>query len=297
MASRIFLSHSGDDSAIAQQIADALRAEGLEPVFDREILRTGHSFLSFMEKGLSTSDYCLLLWSVSAATRQWVQLEWEAALHRSVHEARAFLVVGRLDEHPLPMLLRPRLYAVLNPDIRPGLADVIAIWRDDRAAERESQRPVGNTSEIPSSNDNGKQVYVTSDLFGITCPWAADLDAPAGVLLDDIRHRLRLPERLAHDGRVGVTFEYYLGFNDNRLARNRPLSQQGVQPKSVLWVESEMKPFAATAPTTGELAPTVFRSTDAGILAEARRYFLSRIESSGLGVNPRRSHSGETDAP
>lgn len=221
-----------------------------------------------------------------------MQLEWEAALHRSVEEARAFLAVGRIDDHPLPVLLRPRLYMVLHPDLRPSLTDLIATWRDDRAAEKESQRAVGSPSDVSSSDGDapaGEPIYATSDLFGITCPWRADLDAPAGVLLDEIQRRLRLPDALDHAGRVGVRFEYHLGFCDDRLVRGRSLSQQGVKPKTVLWVESEINPFAATSPAKGELATTVFRGADqTGALGEARSYLLSRIEAAGLGIRPRR---------
>src|SRR5580692_482327 len=114
MSRRIFLSHAGADAPIAQRVAAYLRRAGLEPLMDREKLGAGESFLSFMEEGLSTSDYFLLLWSAEAAGAKWVRIEWEAALHRAVSDARAFLVVGRLDSHPVPTLLSPRLFVNLH---------------------------------------------------------------------------------------------------------------------------------------------------------------------------------------
>ena len=109
--SRIFLSHAGSDSDIAQRVADRLTKGGLEPILDRERLAPGLSFIAFMENALATSDFFLLLWSTAAATRKWVDLEWQSALYRSVEEARAFLSVGRVDDHPLPNLLKPSTFS------------------------------------------------------------------------------------------------------------------------------------------------------------------------------------------
>jgi hypothetical protein len=88
-----------------------------------------------MEKALSRSDYCLLLWSRTAAQRSWVKIEWEAALYRTVEESRHFLVIGRLEPWPLPVLLRPRLLIELFPELRPGVDELIDIWRKDSVAQ------------------------------------------------------------------------------------------------------------------------------------------------------------------
>jgi hypothetical protein len=285
MTSRIFLSHAGPDTETAKRVAETLGENGLETMLDRDELGQGDSFLSFMEEALSTSDYCLLLWSEVASERKWVQVEWEAALYRSIKEARAFLAIGRLDEHPLPALLSPRLYVQLYPDIEPGISTLLESWRDDRDAEAESDRIVGsapNVDETPGDEkQEGEMIYVTSDLFGITCPWKADLAAPAGVLLDEVRKKTDLPESLDHDGRVGLRFEYHLGFDEARLERGRTLADQGVGPKSVVWIESEIKMFTPE----GEQATTLHRGVeDIDVMDRGRELLLSRIDSAGLGI-------------
>ena len=105
MASTVFVSHAGADALRAAAVAGLLTASGLDVRYDRDELRLGDSFLAFMNDALSVSDYCLLLWSRQAAATPWVQLEWEAALYRSVNEKHGFLVVGRLEDIAAPALL------------------------------------------------------------------------------------------------------------------------------------------------------------------------------------------------
>jgi hypothetical protein len=283
--SRIFLSHSGTDSPVVGRIADELRTLGVDPLFSRERIATGESFISYMDNELATSDYFLLLWSQSAASRPWVRVEWEAALHRAVSEARAFLFVGRLDEHPIPPLLAPRLFVPLFPDIKPGLSDLVQVWTDDRSAENESMRPVAPAQSEPPQNPNGTKIYITSDLFGITCPWSVDLQEPAGVVVNAIRDSFALPKSFDHQGRIGVRFEYHLALDDKRLQRAGRLVDQGVVANSIVWVECEMIPVAAQSPHQGTLTSTVFRSAGSDpVVASARKYLVGCINERRLGL-------------
>jgi hypothetical protein len=286
---RVFLSHAGSDSEVARRVAALLEASQLVPVLDRNELDAGDSFLDFMEQALSTSDYCLLLWSAAAASRKWVREEWQAALHRSVEEARSFLLVGRLDGHPLPALLAPRLYVELHPQVEPGVAQLVETWQRDRIAEQSSGRPVASAPGLPP-DDARPSLYVTSDLFGITCPWRVDLGAPAGVLVDEVRQRMKLPEALDHQGRVGVRFHYHLAREETRLDRSKALAAQGVTAGSVVWLECEMVPFAAVDAQRGEMGRVVFRGLgDPDPTEEARRVLLARINDAGLGGERRGS--------
>ncbi len=280
-SSKVFVSHAGPDTETAKEVAEALDRQGLEAVLDRKVVGAGDSFVAFMEDALSTSDYCLLLWSEIAASRKWVELEWQTALYRSVQEARAFLAVGRLDDHPLPALLGPRLFVELHPHVEPGLGELVKSWQDDRAAEEESNRIVGSTPTVDHDKPEGETVYVTSDLFGITSPWQVDLDAPAGLLLDEVTTATKLPTSLEHEGRVGLRFDYRLTVDDQRLERTQSLAAQGVEPKNVLWIESEIRMFT---PDSDRPAGIFRGSGDEDGVEEARALLLSRIDEAGLGL-------------
>jgi hypothetical protein len=289
--SSVFISHAGPDSAKASAVADLLGKASMQVRFDREELRLGDTFLRFMESALSASDYCLLLWSQNAARTPWVQLEWEAALYRSVQERRSFLLLARLDEAPVPALLGPRLRVELFPDLQPGVAQIIATWRDDRAAESETRRPVAS-APVPRLPEQGAAtVYVTSELFGITVPLDVDLGAPEGVYLDRLLAAFTLPRTLDYEGRVGVRFVYRLMSGEQPLNRSVSLAGQGVEDKSVLWLESTITPYAHSEAVQGALGRAVFRGPrtreeedlHARALAFARQEYLTAILRSGLG--------------
>lgn len=285
MPSSVFISHAGPDSPVALDVAKELETNGLEVEIDREQLRQGDRFLQFMEKALSGCDYCLLLWSQAAAKGKWVAVEWEAALYRAIQESRRFLLIGRLDQQPLPALLGPRLRVDLFPKLYPGLTELLELWQEDVAAEQESRRPVANGSKAVSEDQQGTTVYLTCDLFGITQPLKLDLGVPSGVHLDRLVADLGLPKRLDHQGVMGVNYEYRFVCEDAQLSRAKSLAAQGVGAGAVLWLEVEMKPFATGEAVSGKLAGATFRGGDA---LTARRTLIDAVKAAGFGVPPRR---------
>jgi len=260
MSKIVFISHAGADSAKAAVVSQLLTQAEIVVRFDREELQLGDSFLTFTESALSSADYCLLLWSRSAAGTPWVQMEWEAALSRSVREKRSFLLVGCLEELPPPVLLGPRLRVDLFPKLQPGVGQIVETWRADRGAEKETQRPVASVA-IPNNPERGSAtIYITSEYFGITVPLDADLDTPAGVYLDRILNDFKLPRTLDYEGRGGVRYGYRL------------MNSQ-------------------SEPVQGTLRPTVFRGMRsqeedhrASLEALGRQQYMTTILRNGLGA-------------
>jgi TIR domain len=283
MPDRVFVSHGGADSEKALAVARELESRGLQVDVDRDQLRTGDTFLKFMETALSACDYCLLLWSEAAARGKWVEVEWQAALYRTIEESRRFLLVGRLEAYTLPALLAPRLYTDLFPEIFPGLDSILSLWKSDDDAEKTSNRPVANGTKDLPADANGATVYLTSDLFGITQPLRLDLGVPAGIHLDQILKSLELPRELDHKGVMGVRYEYRLVRDNTSLTRAATLAAQGVEPGTVLWLEVEMKPYAKGAAVAGALTGATFRGGN-----DAERYardaLLDAISAAGMGV-------------
>src|SRR5262249_13292066 len=150
-------------------------------------LTLGDSFLTFMNQALTISDYCLLLWSRSAAATPWVEMEWQSALHRSVREKRGFIVVGRLEATNVPALLEPRLRIDLFPTLEPGITALVNSWCADRTAATLAAKPVGAaTIDVTSGVDGGDSVYIDSEQFTMISPVGVKVDEPAGVFLDRI---------------------------------------------------------------------------------------------------------------
>jgi hypothetical protein len=255
----VFISHAGGDRAIAVQVADALHGDGINVRLDRLELEFGESFLTFMQEALSTSDYCLLLWSKRAASTPWVRMEWESALHRSVTEKRAFLVVGRLEDTELPILLAPRLYCDLFPSLRPGLTALAACWRADRDAEAQTKKPVGQASSTAAPVAGASTLYITSDLFGITVPWKIDLNKTADALLGEIVTRYNLPAQIDYQGLIGLRIRYELMHHDHRLDEFKSLESQSVLDRDVVWIQTTSTQFADTPALAGHLSPVQYR--------------------------------------
>jgi len=281
MKKQVFISHAGADSPVALAISDALASDEIETIIDREELRGGDSFLTFMEKALSSCDYCLLLWSQAASEGKYVQVEWEAALYKAIEESRRFLLIARLEEHPVPSLLGPRLRVDLFPDRAPGLAELTGILQEDLRAEQSTGRAVQLAQREATGDEDGVQLYVTSQTFARTIPVRWNLGVPAGVLVDRLRTDLGLPRQHDIQGAMGVRYEYDLAMNETRLSRTKSLSEQGVTKNAPLWLEVTMKPFAASDPVHGELNPTTFRGGDEK--QEARRALLDAVREAGLG--------------
>jgi hypothetical protein len=280
MTRTVFISHAGADAIKAITVADLLSAGGVRIRLDREEVQAGDSFLTFMEHSLVDSDYCLLLWSRNAASQPWVTVEWEAALYRSVEEKRSFLVVARLEDHPLPGLLACRLRVDLFPDWQPGISQLIHLWQSDREVEHRTHRPVASARGIEAFDSGLTQVFVTSAAFGITVPVRTALEFPAGVLLDRLVSSFKLPKSFDHEGRVGVRFDYTLARGDRTLDRAVPLSAQGVQENDVLWLETTMTPYSQSEPVRGRLTAAVLRHSSEEI---GRQYLAEVIARNGLG--------------
>lgn len=288
MPNKVFISHAGSDLPKAVEIAGILSQSRIEVLLDSAKIEPGDSLIAFMEKALTECDYCLLLWSKAASQRAWVQLEWEAALYKTIRESRRFLLVGRLEDHMLPALLGPRLMVELFPQLSPGIDKLISLWRNDNTAAELSGRPLGLPTSPLEGDQAGETVYITSELFGMTTPLRVSLNTPSGIHLDRIVSSIGLPTQYNYEGRFGMRMHYRFSHEGKILARSKSLASQGVREGGVLWLEVEIKPFSAITPVEGQWASATFRSSliDAGRNA-ARDEILTAVNNAGLGVRLR----------
>lgn len=287
MPGTVFISHAGADSQMALSVSDKLSNAGIGVRLDRHESTPGYSFVAFMEQSLADSDYCLLLWSRRAAQQAWVAVEWHAALVKAVKEQRAFIVTARLEEFPVPTLLASRLYVDLFPDLGAGVDRLLSLWHSDGAAERAAERPVAS-APLAVTAGGPDEVFVTSEVFGITVPVRTSLAYPAGALLTRVVSEFGLPSSMAHEGRAGVRFDYALSFAKNVLASDVPLRDQGVAEHSILWIETTMVPFAAGTVVGGRLQSVTLRGSNPAQIGDAKRWLRDEIARNGLGAATRR---------
>lgn len=278
----VFLSHASADLAWATRVADALKAAGLEVALDHEDIAPGASFVHFMNEGLDRAEYCLLLWSAIASQRGWVREEWQTAFQRSVEENRTFLVVARIEDHPLPRMLRHRLCVDLFVDFARGMQLLLGRFDRDRAAEQASGRRVAPPAAPLTAMAGSDEIYLTSQLFRYTAPVRVNLQEPCAMVVERFVRELGFPRQVAHGTAFGVHISYALARNDRRLVAAQSLADQGVGAGQLLWLETDLRPFAAAEPVAGNLGNATFRGLEPEGHAEAREQLLAAIQRAGL---------------
>lgn len=284
MAYKVFISHAGADWPVVESVAAHLRAAGLEPLVDREEIDLGESFLAFMNQALRSAHHCLLLWSQAAARSAWVRAEWEAAFHRTITEGQGFLLIGLLDDCPVPALLAPRLCVPLFPDLATGLAPLITLCLRDAQIEKVGERPVCAARVSRQPPAGGIPVYVSSELFGRTFPWKLDSGWPVALAVQHLVQVLELPVQLEHQGRIGVRFHYGLAKGERTLAPSATLANQDVHADDLLWLTTRVEPFAAVPPAAGAAASVTYRDSVEPLRqgAPAARALMARALALGL---------------
>ena len=284
MPTNIFISHAGADWERVEEISRQLRDHQLQVRLDREELKQGDSFLSFMESALSSCDYCLLLWSAAAARSKWVRVEWEAAFHRTIEHSQRFLVIGRLEDHPIPELLRPRLRVDLFPEVATGINSLVEMWRHDQAASIESARPVLNPSIAIQDDPAGTAVYISSKSWDKTFPLRVNMHLPVALILDQITSMLGLPHQLDYAGKMGVRFHYELVHQDKTLKQDLSPDSQGIEANYFLWLQTTMELFGSTQPVQGSFGSVTLRGNEELDLKIAAEHHLqSHLAQVGLG--------------
>jgi len=108
---------------------------------------------------------------------------------------------------------------------------------------------------------------------------------PSGVHLDRVIVDLGLPKQMDHQGVIGVKYDYHLARDQARLSHAKSLSEQGVRAGEVLWLEVDVKPFAAGEAIAGELGQATYRDEQS---RAARRALMVAVNEVGFGVQARR---------
>ena len=285
MPNTIFISHAGADIPRVRLVAELIQKGGLKVRLDRNELQEGDSFLSFMEDALRGSDYCLLAWSKAAAGSKWVQVEWEAAFHRAVTDAQNFLIIGRLENHPVPELLRPRLRVDLFPEPVGAVQQLLNMWQRDEQASEMSLKPVAPPRAVMQAPPDGATLYITSNTLAKTFPIVVSLTVPVAIVVQQITSLLDLPDQLDLKGALGCRFMYDLVCDDKTLRKEASLAAQGIGANQLLLLQVEMRTFSTSDPVSGSLQKAVFRSVEMElpVLKEARKLLMTRINEKGMG--------------
>lgn len=113
---RIFISHAGQDTAVAVRLCGDLRNVGHEVQIDTEELELGDDIIDFINSAINDSDTVIIIYSNNTPCALWQRQEINAALSTAISQEGAEVIVLKRGVVNLPPLLRPRLYGHLDDD-------------------------------------------------------------------------------------------------------------------------------------------------------------------------------------
>lgn len=113
---RIFISHAGQDAAVAERLCGDLRFVGHDVQIDTEELKLGDDIIDFINNAISDSDTVIIIYSNNTPTALWQRQEINAALWTDISQEGGEVIVLKLGAVNLPPLLRPRLHGRLDDD-------------------------------------------------------------------------------------------------------------------------------------------------------------------------------------
>ena len=136
---RVFLSYTSDDAALAERIATALQANGIDTWWDKWCIAAGDSLRQRIDEGLGDCTHFLVLLTPQSVGKPWVNQEMDAGLVRKLSNKCRFLPVRhKLPPRDLPPLLSgmhaPEISA--DEDITQLINDIHGISRKPKLGPR-----------------------------------------------------------------------------------------------------------------------------------------------------------------
>lgn len=124
---KIFISYSHADKGVAERLAHALNAQGVDVWWDHWELQPGDSLVSkLFESGLSQASHFLILLSPDSVRSRWVREELDIATVRRIEDlVRVIPVLIRDTEIPTP--LRALLWVDLRSQFDDGVQRIVNV--------------------------------------------------------------------------------------------------------------------------------------------------------------------------
>lgn len=205
---RAFLSYAWEDRELAERLATALQANGVDTWWAGWSIGAGDSLRQKIEEGLAGCSHFLVLLTPTSITKAWVNQEMDAGLVRKLDEETHFIAVrSGLPASALPPLLK----GMLSPSIDDFEADVRQLVNDVHGVSRKP--PLGPSPAASTGPSTGyspaatavAKVFVESSstaTFGDPQLTVADLAGQTKLSEDDVRdalHELRAYFTVSHD--------------------------------------------------------------------------------------------------
>ncbi|MDM0085067.1 toll/interleukin-1 receptor domain-containing protein [Variovorax sp. J31P179] len=145
----LFVSFASENLSKVEDLAAALRANGIAPDLYSENLPVGRSIIGWIDQALSDNAFSLIVASDAYFQKQWTLLEYRAILHKHIGDAdKPFFVATVDDRVVLPPLLKTFRHVSLADLDAAALTIAASIKGDDAICDA---RPAKSDSAAPST--------------------------------------------------------------------------------------------------------------------------------------------------
>jgi hypothetical protein len=143
---RVFLSYAWEDTELAESIARALQANGIETWWAGWSISVGDSLPQKIDEGLGECTHFIVLLTAVSVTRPWVRQEMDAGLVRRISAQARFIPLRHsLAAQDLPPLLRP----IFSPEVNVVPDDIRQLVDDIHGVSRKP--PLGRGPAVASA--------------------------------------------------------------------------------------------------------------------------------------------------
>jgi hypothetical protein len=125
----VFVSHRGVDTALATQLATAIRGAGHTVWLDEWEIGIGDSITLAIDAGLERANYVVVCYSNDGVTSPWMGREWFSTLARQLNGQGVKLLPVRLSGGEPPPILADLQFADLVTDWDVGLTRLLKAIR------------------------------------------------------------------------------------------------------------------------------------------------------------------------
>jgi hypothetical protein len=136
---QVFISHSSRDKEFVRKLVADLESHGVNAWLDERELNLGDSIVDGISKGLSDSDYLVVVLSEHSVKSQWVSAELNAALMEQLSNGGTVVIPVRIDDCEIPVLLRDRVYADFRAGYKRGLSSLLGALLQESPSHAKSQ--------------------------------------------------------------------------------------------------------------------------------------------------------------
>ena len=130
---RVFLSYAWENKLLAEKIASALQANGIETWWAGWCIAAGDSLRQKIEEGLGECTHFIVLLTPDSVHKPWVNQEMDAGLIRTLSKKSRFIPL----RHQLPPTeLPPLLSGMLSPEVDAEASNILQLVNDIHGVTR-----------------------------------------------------------------------------------------------------------------------------------------------------------------